>query len=411
MQTGAVTFDVEAIRRDFPLISELAGRPLIYLDNAASTQKPRQVLDALQHYYTRENANIHRGVHALSQRATEAYDAARERVRAFLNAREAAECIFVRGATEGVNLVASSYLRPRLRPGANIVLTQMEHHANIVPWQLVGDAAGLEIRVAGVDEKGALDEEGLIRLIDENTLLLSFVHISNALGTINPARRIIAAAHARGVRVLLDAAQSAPHLGLDVRDLGCDFLVFSGHKIYGPTGIGVLYGRRELLDEMPPYQGGGDMIRNVSFEHTTYKGIPDRFEAGTPHIAGVIGLGAALDYVCQIGQAEAAHYEMALLDYATQQLRDIDGLRLVGTAPDKASVLSFVIEGVHPHDIGTFLDAEGIAIRAGHHCAQPLMRRLGLPGTARASFSFYNTFEEADRLASGLRKIVKFFAS
>lgn len=412
VQTQSPVFDVEAIRRDFPLIHGLAGNkpPLVYLDNAASTQKPQVVIDTLTKYYALDNANIHRGVHFLSQRATDAYEAARSRIRAFLNAREDAEVIFTRGTTESINLVASSYARPRLQAGKNIVLTQMEHHANIVPWQLAIGETGAEIRVTPIDERGVLDEEAFEKLIDENTVIAAFTHTSNALGTITPAKRLIAAAHAKGVPVLLDAAQSAPHLGIDVQDLDCDFLAFSGHKIYGPTGIGVLYGRRELLSKMPPYQGGGDMINKVSFEKTTFKDIPERFEAGTPGIAGAIGLAAAIDYVSGIGLPAIAAWEHELLEYATELVQDIPGLRLIGTAPDKASVLSFVIEDIHPHDLGTFLDSDGVAVRAGHHCAQPLMKHLGIPGTLRASFSFYNTKAEAEHFAASLRKVVKFFA-
>jgi cysteine desulfurase/selenocysteine lyase len=406
-------YDVDAIRQDFPLIAELASGnpPLSYLDNAASTQKPQSVIDAVTHFYLKDYANIHRGVHYLSQRATEGYETAREKVRKFLNAREAAECIFVRNATEGVNLVASSYVRKRLnKPGANIVITGMEHHADIVPWQLVMEGTGAKLRVAPLDELGRVNEEAFCKLIDENTVVVGLSLVSNVLGTINPAERLIKAAHEKGAVVLLDAAQGAPHVKIDVQKLGCDFLVLSGHKLYGPTGIGVLYGRREILDPMPPYQGGGDMILTVSYEKTIFKGLPERFEAGTPHIAGAIGLGAAIDYVESVGLDRIAAHEDMLLKYATERVSTIPGLKIIGNAPDKAAVLSFIIDGIHPHDIGTFLDADGIAIRAGHHCAEPLMKSLGIPGTARASFALYNTKTEVDRLATSLDKIVKFFA-
>jgi len=410
--TQTNSYDIEAIRRDFPLIMEEAGRtpPLSYLDNAASMQKPQVVIDALNNFYARDYANIHRGVHYLSQRATEIHDKARETVQDFIKAREAAECIFVRNATEGVNLVASCYAKPRLfKPGANIVITTMEHHANIVPWQLAMEGTGAELRVAPIDERGVLDEEAFAILVDENTVIVGLSYVSNVLGTVNPAQSLIAAVHAKGVPVMLDAAQAAPHVPIDVQALGCDFLVMSGHKLYGPTGIGVLYGRRELLEKMPPYQGGGDMIMRVSFAGTTYKGIPDRFEAGTPHIAGAVSLGAAIEYMQNVGLENIAAHEHSLLKYANALVGDIPGLRIIGNAPGKAAVLSFVIDGIHPHDIGSFLDSYGVAIRAGHHCAEPLMKHLGLPGTARASFGMYNTRQEVERLAEGLRKIVTFF--
>jgi cysteine desulfurase / selenocysteine lyase len=412
MAENTLMYDIEAVRRDFPLIAELARStpPLSYLDNAASTQKPQAVIDAITHFYTRDYANIHRGVHALSQRATESYENAREKVRKFINAREAAECIYVRNATEGVNLVASSFVRARLnKKGANIVITGMEHHANIVPWQLVMEGTDAELRVAPLDELGRVDEDAFLNLIDENTAIVGLSFVSNVLGTINPAAKLIAAAKAKGAVVLLDAAQAAPHVAIDVQALGCDFLVLSGHKLYGPTGIGILYGRREILDKMPPYQGGGDMILTVSYKKTIYKGLPERFEAGTPHIAGAIGLGAAIDYVQAVGLNKIAAHETGLLKYAEAKVADIPGLSIIGNAPDKAAVMSFVIGGIHPHDIGTFLDADGIAIRAGHHCAEPLMKTLGIPGTARASFGLYNTVEEVDRLIASLHKIVKFF--
>ncbi len=416
MNDNIELFDVEAVRRDFPLIDRHAssgkwkGAALAYLDNAASAQKPACVIDAISRFYSEDYANIHRGVHALSQRATDAYENAREKVRSFINAREAAECIFVRNATEGVNLVASSFARERLQStGSNVVITAMEHHANIVPWQMAMRDSGAQLRVAPVGPDGVLDVSAFDSLIDENTVIVGLSHVSNVLGTINPVREIIAKAHAKGVPVLLDAAQSAPHVALDVQELGCDFLVFSGHKVYGPSGIGVLYGRRRLLESMPPYQGGGDMIASVSFARTTFRGIPERFEAGTPSLADAIGLAAALDYISSVGVVRMARHEKALLEHATELVGAIPGVRIIGTAPHKAAVLSFVMEGVHPHDIGTFLDAEAIAIRAGHHCAEPLMRVLGLPGTARASFALYNTHEEVVRLAEGVGKISHFF--
>lgn len=414
MSQNLTDYDVEKIRADFPLIvREAAERtpPLSYLDNAASTQKPRQVIEAISGFYAEDYANIHRGVHYLSQRATDLYDKARESVRSFLNARKAAECIFVRGATEAVNLVANSYARSRLsRPGANIVLTTMEHHANIVPWQMVMQGTGAELRVVPVDERGVLDEEAFNRLVDEDTVIVGLSYVSNVLGTVNPAASLISAAHAKGAVVLLDAAQAAPHEAIDVQALGCDFLVLSGHKVYGPTGIGVLYGKMELLEKMPPWQGGGDMIMHVAFSGTTYKGVPERFEAGTPHIAGAVGLAAALDYMQGVGLSRIAAHERMLLSYAMERAAEIPAFKAVGTAPGKAGVLSFVLSGVHPHDIGTFLDADGVAIRAGHHCAEPLMKFLGLPGTARASFGMYNTVEEVDRLMVSVKKVADFFA-
>ncbi|MDP0501329.1 MAG: SufS family cysteine desulfurase [Verrucomicrobiota bacterium JB022] len=411
IETASQYEQVQQWRADFPLLNQLVnGQPLVYLDNAATTQKPQVVIDRLQRYYALENANIHRGVHALSQRATEDYEEAREVVARFLGGVESRCCAFVRGATEGINLVAHSYLRPRLQKGDVILLTGMEHHANIVPWQLVAEEKGARIEVVPVTPEGELDLDALRQLLRAHPVkLLAFVHTSNSLGTINPAREIIAAAREAGVPVLLDAAQATPHQPLDVPALDPDFLVFSGHKTFGPTGIGVLYGKWQHLKEMPPYQGGGDMILKVSFEKTTFKEPPERFEAGTPHIAGVIGLATALEYFLGLDHAALLAHEQALRLRAEEGLREIDGLRLIGQARHKTSVVSFVVDDVHPHDIGTFLDQEGIAIRAGHHCTQPLMKHLGLPGTARASFCFYNTLEEADALVRGVRRIVKFF--
>jgi cysteine desulfurase / selenocysteine lyase len=403
-------FDAVEVRAEFPaLAQQVHGKPLAYLDNAATTQKPRRVIEAVARYYERDNANVHRGVHLLSERATSAYEQARDKVRRFLNAADPREIVFVRGATEGINLVAQAWGRKNLRPGDEVLISTMEHHSNIVPWQMVCEDTGAVLRVVPMDDGGELlmDEYG--RLLTGRTRLVSIVHVSNALGTINPVREIVARAHERGVPVLLDGAQAVSHMPVDVQDLGCDFYVLSGHKMFGPTGIGALYGRASLLDEMPPYQGGGDMIRSVSFEGTTYNSLPYKFEAGTPNIGGAVGLGAAIDYVTELGLADAAAYEHALLAYATDKLSTIPGLRIVGTARQKTGVLSFVIDGVHPHDIGTILDAEGVAIRAGHHCCQPLMQRLGLEATARASLAFYNTTGDIDALVAALSRVREVF--
>lgn len=399
-------YDVAAVRRDFPILSEeVHGKPLAYLDNAATTQKPKGVIDALVHYYEHDNANIHRGVHLLSQRATEAYEGARAKVRRFLNAASDREIVFVRGATEGINLVAQAFGRSQVRAGDEVVITAMEHHSNIVPWQLLCESAGAALKVAPMTPRGELDLEALSRLLTPRTKLLSVVHLSNALGTLNPVGEIVRIAHDKGVPVLVDGAQSVPHLEVDVQALGCDFFVFSGHKVYGPTGVGVLWGRKALLDSMPPWQGGGDMILSVSFEKTTYNRLPHKFEAGTPNIAGVIGLGAALDYLASLGMEAIAAHEARLFDYAVGRLGAIEGLRFIGTAARRASVLSFEIEGVHPHDVGTILDQEGVAVRAGHHCAQPTMAFFGVDATARASLGLYNTRQEIDRLAAGLQRV------
>jgi cysteine desulfurase / selenocysteine lyase len=404
-------FPVARIREDFPILGErVRGKPLVYLDNAATTQKPQAVIDAMTAYYSHDNANVHRSVHLLGERATNAYEGAREKVRRFLNAADAREIVFVRGSTEGINLVAHTYGRTVLGRGDEVLISTMEHHSNIVPWQLVCAAAGARLRVVPVTDGGELVLEEFDRLLGERTKIVSLVHASNVLGTINPVREIVRRAHARGIPVLLDGAQAAAHLPIDVRDLGCDFYVVSGHKIFGPTGIGVLYGKAALLEAMPPYQGGGDMIRSVTFEQTVYNAPPYRFEAGTPNIAGAIGLGAAVDYLGRIGAAQAAAYEAELLEYATGKLSAIPGIRIVGTARDKVALVSFVMQGVHPHDIGTILDAEGVAIRAGHHCCEPLMRRLGLDSTARASLAFYNTHEEVDALVAGLERVREVFA-
>ncbi|MFP4540203.1 MAG: aminotransferase class V-fold PLP-dependent enzyme [Opitutales bacterium] len=405
------TFAVDAVRGDFPILqTEVNGHPLVYLDNAATSQKPQCVLDAEQDYYRRDNANIHRGVHALSQRATNDYEEARNVAARFLNVADARELVFVRGATEAINLIAQSFVRPRAKAGDCILLTTMEHHANIVPWQLLREQIGLDLVVCPVDERGELDLAAWQRLLEERRpVLAAAVHASNSLGTINPIERMLAAARAAGVPMLVDAAQSTPHMRVDVGALAPDFLVFSGHKVFAPTGIGLLYGRYEHLSAMPPYQGGGDMIQKVTFEKTTFKAPPERFEAGTPHIAGVIGLAAALRYIEGLDRAGAEAHEEALRERAEAGLREIPGLRLIGEAAAKVAVVSFVLESAHPHDIGTFLDQEGIAIRAGHHCCQPLMRHYGLPGTARASFAFYNTFAEVDRFVAGVARIERFF--
>lgn len=406
----AGSYDVERLRADFPILQrEVNGRPLVYFDNAASAQKPRSVIEAVQQCYAHEYSNIHRGVHFLSGQLTARYEAVRERVARFLNAPSAKEIVFTRGTTESINLVAHSFVRPRLKAGDEILITGMEHHSNIVPWQLLCDETGATLRVVPVQDSGEIDLEDARRLLNERTRFVSVVHVSNALGTINPVRQIIAEAHARGVPVLLDGAQAVPHLRVDVQELGADFYAFSGHKLYGPSGIGVLYGKMEYLQQMRPYQGGGDMIRSVSFERTEYAEPPQRFEAGTPNIAGVIGLGAAIDYVESVGLERIAAHEHDLLLYATAGMMEVPGLRIIGTARDKAGVISFVMEQAHPHDIGTILDQDGIAIRAGHHCAQPLMQRFGVPATARVSFALYNTRDEVDVLLQSLHKVVRLF--
>jgi cysteine desulfurase/selenocysteine lyase len=406
----AAPLDVERVRQDFPLLQQqVRGKPLVYLDNAATSQKPQSVIDAVTRFYTSENANIHRGVHYLSERATDAYDQVREKVARFLNARSSREIIFTRGTTEGINLVAQSYGRLALKAGDDIVITAMEHHSNIVPWQLVCEQTGARLRAAPFNDAGELDVDAFERLLTDRTRLVSVVHVSNALGTVNPVKRLIALAHDRGIPVLLDGAQSAPHLGVDVQELDCDFFAFSGHKLFGPTGVGVLFGRESLLEQMPPYQGGGDMIATVTLERSTWAPLPAKFEAGTPMIAQVMGLGAALDYVMDLGFDRISSWEQQLLSYATERVIAIEGLKLIGTAAHKASILGFTLKGVHPHDIGAILDDSGIAIRAGHHCAQPVMRHFGIPATARASFAFYNTRDEADLLADALMQIRRMF--
>ena len=402
--------DVKRLREDFPILHTTArGKPLVYLDNAATTQKPRAVIDALVRYYERDNANVHRGVHELSERATLEYEAARGKVSRLLNAREEREIVFVRGTTEAINLAAQSFGRSRVGPGDEVLLTAMEHHSNIVPWQLLCQERGARLRVLPIDDRGELALDELDELLGPRTRLLALAHVSNALGTVNPVREIVAAAHARRVPVLVDGAQAVAHGPVDVQALGCDFYAFSGHKLYGPTGIGALWARAELLEAMPPWQGGGDMISSVTFEKTTYNAVPYKFEAGTPHIAGAIGLGAAIDYLEAVGLARAAAWEAELLRHAVEALEELPRVRLVGTARERASVVSFLVDGVHPHDVGTILDQEGIAIRTGHHCAQPVMDRFGIPATARASFALYNTHEEVDALVRALHRVIEVF--
>jgi len=405
------SLDIARIREDFPILGQkVNGRPLVYLDNAATSQKPRQVIEAISHFYSEDYSNIHRGVHTLSQRSTQSYEAVRTKVQKLIHAAEDREIIFVRGATEGINLVAFGYLRPRLQAGDEIVISGMEHHSNIVPWQILCEEKNARLRVIPINDDGEVIFEEYDKLLNSRTRLVAVTHVSNALGTINPIRRMVEVAHRQQIPVLVDGAQAIPHLPVDVQALGCDFYTFSGHKLYGPTGIGVLYGKARLLESMSPFQGGGDMIASVTFEKTTYNKIPHKFEAGTPDIAGVIGLGAAIDYVQAIGIAAIGAYEEELLAYATREVSKIAGVRILGNAKEKASVLSFTLEGVHPHDIGTILDQQGIAIRAGHHCAQPVMDRFKVPATARASFAFYNTKKEVDALVNGIRAVMEVFS-
>jgi cysteine desulfurase/selenocysteine lyase len=404
-------FDVEAARREFPILTRMIhGKPLAYLDNGASAQRVQCVIDAVNDYERHHHANIHRGVHTLSQEATAMYEGARDRVQRFINARSRNEIIFVRGTTEAINLVAQSYARPTLRAGDEVLITHLEHHANIVPWQMVCEQTGAKLVVAPMDAQGEVHLEAVVSLMSARTKILACAHVSNALGTVLPVRRIVAAAKARGIITLLDGAQAVSHMPVDVQELGCDFYAFSGHKMYGPTGVGVLYGREQLLDRMPPWQGGGEMILKVTFAKTTYNALPNKFEAGTPNISGGIGLGAAVDFLSGLDRDAAHAHEDALLHHATATLNKIQGLRIVGTAPDKASLVSFVVEGVHPHDLGTILDEDGIAVRTGHHCAMPVMDFFNVPATARASFAFYNTFDEIDRLAAGIERARKLFA-
>ncbi len=408
---GPAALDVDQIRRDFPILDQtIHGKKLVYLDNAATSQKPRAVIDAIVNYYTHLNANIHRGVHTLSMRATEAHDEARETVRHFIQAADANEIIFVRGATEAINLVAETYGRANVGEGDEVLITAMEHHSNIVPWQMLCQEKRANLRVVPINDAGELDLDAYEKLLTPRTRIVALAHVSNALGTVNPLRKMIQLAHAQDIPVLVDGAQAVPHLPVDVQALGCDFYAFSGHKIYGPTGIGVLYGKEEMLAEMPPYQGGGDMISSVTFEKTIYNVVPYKFEAGTPDIAGAIGLGVALEYVMSLGIDRIAAHGQELLSYATEQVGAIDGVKLIGTAHERVGVVSFTLEGVHPHDLGTILDREGIAIRTGHHCAQPVMDRYGIPATARASFAVYNTKADVDALVKGIRAAHEVFA-
>jgi len=407
----AAGFDVDKIRAEFPVLRQtIHGKPLVYLDSAATAQKPMAVIEAIRRFHEVDCANIHRGVHELSQRSTAAYEETRAKARKFLNARNKNEIIFVRGTTEAINLVSSTWGRKNIREGDEIVISAMEHHSNIVPWQMLCEFSGAKLRVIPMNDRGELIIEEYQKLLNPRTRMVAVTHVSNALGTINPVQQIIEMAHAAGALTLIDGAQAAPHVKVDVQALDADFYAFSGHKVFGPTGIGVLYGKAKLLNAMPPYQGGGDMIRTVTFEKTTYNDVPYKFEAGTPNIAGGIGLGAALDYTCRVGLDKIAAYEHELLVYGTEQLQQIPGLRLIGTARDKAAVLSFVMEGIHPHDIGTVLDRQGIAVRTGHHCAQPVMDFFDVPATTRASLAAYNTFAEIDALAAGLRKVKEIFS-
>ncbi|MDA0734256.1 MAG: cysteine desulfurase [Chloroflexi bacterium] len=411
MTTTSGTFDVARIREDFPLLKQTVnGKSLVYLDNAATSQKPQSMIDALVRYYTTENSNVHRGVHTLSQLATDDYEAARTKVRKFINAAEDHELIYVRGTTEGINLVAQTFGRQNIGQGDEIIISTMEHHSNIVPWQILCEEKGAQLKVVPINDSGELLIDEYEKLLSPRTKLVSIVHQSNALGTINPMEAIIEMAHSRGVPVLVDGAQSIPHMTIDVQKMGCDFFVFSGHKLFGPTGIGILYGKAEYLNAMPPYQAGGEMIRSVSFEKTTYNVLPHKFEAGTPNIAGAIGLGAAIDYLNDLGMERINTYEKELLDYGTDCLSRIEGLKIIGTAKEKGGILSFVLGDIHPHDIGTILDTQGIAIRTGHHCAQPVMQRFGIPATARASLAFYNTKAEIDSLVEGIDRVLEVFS-
>ena len=410
LDRAASVFDVQRVRRDFPILgTSVNGKPLVYLDNAATAQKPQAVIDAVSRYYANDNANIHRGVHYLSERATAAYEDVRRRAQVFLGAGEAREVVFVRGTTDAINLVAHSYVRPRLEAGDEVVISAMEHHSNIVPWQLACGERGARLRVVPMTQAGELMLDAYEELLNDRTKMVALGHISNALGTVNPIKEMVRTAKERGIPVLVDGAQAAPHLTIDVSDLGCDFYAVSGHKMFGPTGTGLLYGRAELLEAMSPYQGGGDMIETVSFERSTYARIPAKFEAGTPNIAGVVGLGAAIDYLLSIGRASIAKYESELLQYAVEAIGGVEGIRLVGTPRERAGVVSFLMEGIHPHDVGTIVDQEGIAIRTGHHCAQPVMDFYGIAATARASFAFYNTREEVDSLVTALGKTHELF--
>lgn len=410
MTTGAA-FDVNKVRGDFPLLKQqVNGNPLIYLDNGATSQKPQSVIDAIVHYYTTTNSNVHRGVHTLSQQATEDYEGARAKIRKFINAGEDREIIFTRNTTEGINLVAHSYARQNVGPGDDIIVSNMEHHSNIVPWQMLCEEKGANLRVVPIDDTGELLMDEYENMLGPRTKLVAITHVSNALGTILPAAKIIQMAHAHGAAVLLDGAQAVPHMPVDMKELDCDFYAFSGHKLFGPTGIGILYGKAELLEAMPPFMGGGDMIKSVTFEKTIYNDLPYKFEAGTPDIAGAIALGAAVDYVSNLGFDQITAHEEELLRYGTEALSSISGVKLIGTAAHKAGILSFVMDKAHPHDIGTILDEQGIAIRTGHHCAQPVMQRFQIPATARASLAFYNTKEDIDALVKGIDRVLEVFS-
>ena len=410
LKQGVVDFQVEQIRRNFPILSSrVHGKPLVYFDNAATTQKPNSVVDTIKHYYYTENSNVHRGVHYLSELATKKYESARITVQKFLNAKSEREIIFVRGATEAINLVAATYGRQNVQAGDEVLITELEHHSNIVPWQMLCEEKGAKLRVAPINDDGEVVLEEFRRLLSKKTKLAAISHISNALGTINPVKHMIEIAHQYGIPVMVDGAQAVPHMRIDVRDLDADFYAFSSHKVYGPTGLGILYGKAYLLESMPPYQGGGDMIKSVTFEKTIFNDIPHKYEAGTPHIAGAIGLAAAIDYVNQLDWNSVQKYEQSLLHFATEKLEAIKGLKIIGTAKEKTGVVSFVLDGIHPHDIGTILDQEGIAIRTGHHCAQPVMQKYGIPATARASFAFYNTIEEIEILVRGIQKVKEVF--
>lgn len=404
-------FDVEKIRKEFPILgTKINDKRLVYLDNAATTQKPTVVLDSINHYYKEQNANIHRAAHTLSQRATEAYETARDKVRQFINANDPREIIFLRGTTEAINLVAGSWGEANIGQGDEIIVSAMEHHSNIVPWQLLCNRKGAHLRVIPMDDSGELLLEKYESLFSKKTKLVSVTHVSNSLGTVNPIRRIVASAHSRGIPVMVDGAQAVPHMAVDVQELGCDFYAFSGHKLFGPTGIGVLYGQAEHLENAPPYQGGGEMIKSVTFEKTTYAAIPNKFEAGTPDIAGAIGMGAAIDYITNIGYDQITLYEQKLVEYGLERLSSINGLTIIGTARQRCSLISFVLDGIHPHDIGTVLDTQGIAVRTGHHCAQPVMDRFRIPATVRASFALYNTQDEVDQLYEGIQQVFEMFS-
>ena len=410
LKNQSVEFDVEKVRKDFPILHQMInGKPLIYLDNAATSQKPKNVIEAIETYYREYNSNIHRGVHTLSENATEIYESSRLKIKNFINANSTKEIVFVRGATEAINLVAQSLGRDSLNENDEIIITELEHHSNIVPWQLLSQQTGAKLKFIPINNKGELIEEEYKKLLNKKTRIVAVGHISNALGTINPIETIITMAHEYDAKVLIDGAQAAPHTLIDVKKLDCDFYVFSGHKLFGPTGVGVLYGKKDLLEKMPPYQGGGDMIKMVSMKETQYNDLPYKFEAGTPNIAGVIGLGAAIDYVNKIGLENISTYENELLNYANQQASEITGLKFIGTARQKASILSFTLDGIHPHDVGTILNSEGIAIRTGHHCAMPVMEYFKIPATSRASFTFYNTREEIDALIKAIEKCKKVF--